>query len=233
MPTATCKWILGFIAVLVTLHVQAGSIQISPKTILNSGEKQLTIPVISGLEDTVIQSSINSKLTLESNEFSSEDESLINANFQVIFQNNTILDIQLIYETLTAYPETHLTEKVFILKTGQQLLGSALFQQEQIPLVLKTLIQLKAKADNEALKAQKRNSESYLILKNALRSHSRLRITDFDQFSITEKGLLFHYDHAFPHAIKAVEPDSNYLLTRTQLRSWLKQDIWTVLFDSR
>jgi hypothetical protein len=106
------------------------------------------------------------------------------------------------------------------LRTGNRLLAGDVFEASCLPelarmvdrkLQMEVVELMKAVDDEKDIAADQKQWE-----KDSLKK-LKLTLADLDDFSVSYKGMTFLYDAAFPHVIRALQPDGRYFFTYPEL----------------
>lgn len=143
------------------------------------------------------------------------------ANFEVEYNKNGILEVMMFMEGSGAYPSGTTRRVTVDSRAGRTLRPQDLFTN--LPGLLAML--KKARQDEVAaamieLKKDPENADIEETFKESARYHK----LELDQMMITDKGITFYHDYAFPHVIQALQPDGEYAFTWAQLRPFIKSD---------
>lgn len=224
------------IAVSLCFAANAQSISISSKKItytrknpISDYKKTFTIqypkvkastPALSRKIENAI--SFSSVLGLDLKEELGEYQWLADADYEVKYNENGILSIELRMTGSGAYPSD--TSKIIVVDTkkGIRVTPTAVFRNLAglAGLVDKSLKKEIAKAIIE-IRSDKENEEPNPA---TLFVDSRFRVGDLDGFSIDQKGVTFKFDYGFPHVIKALEPQGVFSFTWRELRPFIRPD---------
>lgn len=149
----------------------------------------------------------------------SEVQWLEEASYKVNYNKYGILDITLSVTGTGAYPSTYDRTVVIDLKTGDRITPNMVFTN---------IVGLTAKGK----KAQEAEVKQALInIKkeepDAENPASLFESTDYESenlehFSVSDRGVTFLYDYAFPHAIMAMQPEGRYFFSWKELKPFVK-----------
>lgn len=155
-------------------------------------------------------------------EISGEYQLLEHADFEVGYNKKGILSVGLFVEGWGAYPSSSTKWIVIDAKTGNQIKPVAVFtRMDGLTARLKQIQREKIKDRDEELKSDPEYEE--------LRADIDAELEDVDftaknleDFSLDEKGVTFHYDYGYRHAIQALEPDGDYFLSWAEIKPFIK-----------
>ena len=151
----------------------------------------------------------------------SEIQWLEEAVYEVGYNKNGILSVNLTISGSGAYPDSSGKTVVVDLKTGNKVLASNVFTNiNGLIGKLKELQQAEIKQGIEEIK-----KEPDLAGENPedLFKESDLKAANLEGFAVDEKGVTFTYDYGFPHAIQALELDGKYFLSWAELKPYIKR----------
>jgi hypothetical protein len=135
--------------------------------------------------------------------------------FKTVYNKSDILDVNLFYESLGAYPWTTKKEFIFNVKNGETASAIDCFNKSS----LKTLAdQVRKKLLAEIAQAQ---------IKGTFPSESdnyKYALSNLNDFSVSQRGLIFHYDYGFNFATLSLEPKGDFFFTYHQLKPFIKAD---------
>lgn len=144
------------------------------------------------------------------------------ADYEVGYNKNGVLSISLWMEGSAAYPSDVTRIIVVDLRTGNRakiadiftdIAGlTALVKKVQKKEVAAAIIDIKKDPDNGDVAPEDLFSESA--------KYSPFKL---DEFSVTDKGVTFHYDYGFVHAVLALQPSGEYFYTWQQLKPYIKR----------
>ncbi|MEW6207687.1 MAG: hypothetical protein AB1631_04920 [Acidobacteriota bacterium] len=140
--------------------------------------------------------------------------------YEVNYNKNFILDITFYMSGVGAYPDTTTKHLVLNLKTGDALRAADVFTTSS----LKTIaLMADRRMQAEIKRAIRESAKEGTDIKDMLEGKHFME-EDLDSFSVSDMGVTFLYDFAFPHALKAAEPESAYLFTFQQLKPHIRHD---------
>ena len=146
---------------------------------------------------------------------------LESADYEVGYNKNGILSISLSMEGSGAYPSGSTKFVVVDLRSGLRATPAAVFTNAPglLSLVKKAkekeianaIIEIKKDKENGDINAEDLFKDSY--------QYSPVKL---NEFSVSDKGLTFHYDYGFPHVILALQPPGEFFFTWAQLKPYIK-----------
>lgn len=142
------------------------------------------------------------------------------ADYTVLYNKNGILNVELSIQGTAAYPDGSTKSMVVDTKTGKRVLPGEVFTY------LNGLIDMaKAAQKAEITKAieEIKNNKDW----EEPEPERLFETADFTQenlkgFSISDKGVTFHYDYGFPHVIQAMAPNGEYTFTWAQMKPYIR-----------
>ncbi|QQS33312.1 MAG: hypothetical protein IPM50_01660 [Acidobacteriota bacterium] len=173
-----------------------------------------------------IASKIESLLSYEKAfDFTIEEEKkdlqwLSEADFEVNYNTNGILSIELRIDGVAAYPDS-VTKKLNIdTVRGVRLFPKDVFRN--LP-ALAGLVKRKQAAEIAAARrAMRKDPDAQDLDPNEMFARANFRVAELNAFQVTERGVTFYYDYGFPHVVKALEPDGIYQLSWRDMRPFIK-----------
>jgi hypothetical protein len=173
-----------------------------------------------------IASRIESLLSYEKAfDFTIEEEKnelqwLEEADFEVNYNANGILSIELRIEGVAAYPDS-VTKKLNI----DTLRGVRLFPKDLFTNMTGLAARVKRMQTAEiaaAKRAMRKDPDAQDLDPNEMFARANFRVAELNAFQVTERGVTFYYDYGFPHVVKALEPDGIYQLSWREMRPFIK-----------
>lgn len=183
----------------------------------------IKLPYIAGLRSKRIENVINESLTLEKlfeTSIKEEKESswLTDVRYQVRYNRHFLLDIEILMSGVGAYPDTMKQERVFNLRTGKIVRAQDLFFENKLSqLAFMVNSALRVEAKKSARIYAKKYDEEFDSLMYRYKEYS-FKIEKLNNFSLSDKGVIFNYDFLFSHVAKALEPSGKYYFTYRQLK---------------
>jgi hypothetical protein len=142
------------------------------------------------------------------------------ADYEVLYNKNGILTARLFITGSGAYPSSSLKYVVVDLLTGNKVLPANIFTDLA---GLSARVKKLQKADvQKGLEEIKKDPDYSSESEDRLFASTDFTAADLAEFSVGENGVTFHYDYGFPHVIRALEPDGDYLLTWKEIKPYIK-----------
>jgi hypothetical protein len=141
-------------------------------------------------------------------------------DYKVNYNRNFILDITFMQEGSGAYPDTHTKHFALNLRNGELIKAAAAFNSSSLD-ELAALVDKKLQAENQAtIRDSGNDSETARDLLKDL----KIKASDLDDFSISDKGVTFLYDAEFPHVVQALQPVGQYFFSFSELKPFIKRE---------
>ena len=119
-----------------------------------------------------------------------------------------------------AYPDTHTKHFAINLRNGELIKAGDAFDSPSLD-TLAALVDKKLQTENqETIRDSGDDRETAKDLLKDL----KIKASDLDDFSISDKGITFLYDAGFPHVAQALQPVGQYFFTFAELKSYIKRD---------
>lgn len=196
---------------------------------LGRREAIVKYPKISGVADPALQEKVQAAIGLQQAFGKSVEE--MRAEFQdyawlnelgytVNYNQNSILDITYSGWGTGAYPSGFERYLAVNLKTGTVIYAHHLFKTEALGQVAR-LVDQAMQAEIQKKMAEVKQAYGEEIDLKIYAAH-QFRVKDLNHFTITDRGILFHYEFGFPHVLKAAEPQDSYLLSYEQLKPYIR-----------
>jgi hypothetical protein len=240
------KFIFLLLFVFVfSLTAAAQSVVIKPRKVVYTRKGKVTMkekrtftityPVVSGAISVPAKKKLENTLsywrvfetTLKEN--LAEYEWLSEMSYTVNYNKNGILDIALTQEGSGAYPDGETIVLIIDLKTGTQAKFADVFDTGSKAKLAEKVDRKLSDEKKEIVESIKNDKTSYSNddeRNSSIEMVEQLKFTseDFDEFSVSEKGVTIIYDAGFPHVVQALEPDGRYLFTWAEIKSFIKAD---------
>lgn len=148
-----------------------------------------------------------------------ETQWLEEADFDVTYNRGGLLVVKLFYSGSGAYPDGSSKFVAINSKTGERITATQAFAQipELVELIREKQKQFEAKQLAE-LKNEPEESGSDI---SDLLKEKQFSPSDLNEFDIDNSGITFVYDYGFPHAIQALEPESEYKFAWQEFRRFV------------
>jgi hypothetical protein len=147
-------------------------------------------------------------------DFLAVGEDDVRVDFRVSFNARGFLDLTVVHETVTAYPDQHEEHYLFELRSGRRLHAADVFRTDK-------RAELVAAVDakmQEAIRAAGLDTPDCADLKQEPRRFSADRLREV---RLEPQALTVLYDFDFPHVIQACEPSGEFRFTAAELEPYL------------
>lgn len=187
---------------------------------------EIIYPKISGAKNASVAANLENALSYWKNFGMNLDEELREsygldaAEYVVNYNKNSVLDVTLMMDVSGAYPTTLVKNLVIDLDTGNRVYIRDAFTD--VGQLLVRIDKAKRAAEKKALEELKKDDpEDAASLRDTLRE-KRLSVATLEEFSVTDRGVTFHYDYGFPHVIRALEPDGKFSFSWAEIKPFIK-----------
>lgn len=134
-------------------------------------------------------------------------------NYQIQFNQNNLLQIQLIQEGSAAYPWTNRIVLLVDLRTGKEIKFKDVFKRNTQKHLFN---KIKPQFEKERQKAISEGSE-YDV------EDDKYKLRNMEDFTISKKGVTFHYDFGFAFGRLASQPKGKYFFSWKQIKPFIKR----------
>ncbi|MBD2325768.1 hypothetical protein [Alkalinema sp. FACHB-956] len=199
---------------------------------LGRREAIVKYPKISGMADPALQEKVQAAIGLqqafgksvEEMRVEFEDYAWLNElSYTVNYNQHSILDITYRGWGTGAYPSGFERYLAVNLKTGTVIYAHHLFKTEALGQVARLVNQvMQAEIQKKMAEVKQDYGEEEIDLK--IYAAHQFRVKDLNHFTITDRGIIFHYEYGFPHVLKAAEPEDSYLLSYDQLKPFIRSN---------
>lgn len=146
---------------------------------------------------------------------------LESADYTVNYNKHNILDVTLFIEGSGAYPSGSSKYLIVNTKTGNRVKPSDVFTNlSGLAAMGKKAQQAEMKAETERIKKEEKVDE----VASDYFNNADFKTENLWAFTVSEKGLTFHYDYGFPHVAQALQPDGDYFFSWAELKPYIKKD---------
>jgi len=162
--------------------------------------------------------SYESVLNLRLNDELTKDQWLEEADFEVKYNKNGILCVQLSMDGSAAYPDGTIKVVCADTRLGVRARPADVFTN--LTGLTAMVRRAQEKEKREAIPRIKKD-EPDIDQPEQLFGDKHFTQKDLDGFEVGDKGVTFHYDYEFIHATRALEPDGTFFFTWAQLRPYI------------
>jgi hypothetical protein len=224
---------------IATTSQSSTSVTINSKTVRwHSGKKSagfpeyretiVRYPIVSGLQDPTVLKKVETAISVKAIVGQSISELrqdprpwLTNLEYKINYNQNSILDLTYTISGMGAYPSTSEKRVSIDLISGNILQAKNLFKPDS-NVALAQLIDKIMQREIQAKIIEVRKDIPDLEV--AMFSKHHFKPKDLNDFTIGKKGVTFHYNFDFIHAIKAAEPSGAYFLSYETLSRYIRPD---------
>jgi hypothetical protein len=222
-----------------TTSQSSTSVTIESKTVRwHSGKKSegfptyretiVRYPIVISLQDPTVLKKVETALSLKSILGQSlaelrQDKSpwLTDLAYTINYNQNSILDVTYTISGMGAYPSTSEKRVSIDLITGNVLQAKNLFKTDgNVALAQSIDKMMQQKIQAKIVEVRKDIPD----LEVAMFSKHHFKPKDLNDFTIGKKGVTFHYNFDFIHAIKAAEPSGAYFISYEKLSRYIRPD---------
>ncbi len=165
--------------------------------------------------------SYSSVLGLNLKEELGEYQWLEEADYDVHYNNDGILCLDLFMEGSGAYPSSQIKTVVVNIAKGTRVRVADVFTNLAGLTALVKKAQAKEMAD--AIKEMKADPENTDSDPESLFRDAKFTAKNLDGFVVTGEGITFKYDYGFPHVIQALQPAGEYFFTWADLKPFISR----------
>jgi hypothetical protein len=145
---------------------------------------------------------------------------LESADYTVNYNNHNILDVTLFIEGSGAYPSGSSKYLIVNSKTGTRVKPSDVFTNlNGLAALGRKMQQAEIKAETARIKKDEPDFDPAEYFNDA-----KFTADNLWAFTVSEKGLTFHYDYGFPHVAQALQPDGEYFFSWAELKPFIKKE---------
>jgi hypothetical protein len=156
-------------------------------------------------------------------EISGDVQWLEEADYEIKYNKNGILTVNLFITGTGAYPSSTNKTIVVDLKTGNKILPANVFTNiNGLIARIKQIQQEKIKSGVEEVKSDPSYTELQSEIEEQLKN-ADFKAANLEGFSVENDGVTFFYDYGFPHAIEALEPSGDYFLSWAEIKPFVKR----------
>jgi len=142
------------------------------------------------------------------------------ADYEVGYNQNGILSINLFVSGSGAYPSSSSKTIVVDLRTGNKVRYIDVFKNlNELITKIRTMQKEEIK---EAIKVIKEDPDYNDLDTDELFQNKDFKLAYFEGFSLDDQGVTFGYNYGFRHAIRALQPDGTYFFSWAQLKPFIK-----------
>ena len=191
----------------------------------------IVLPIVSGLSDPVVLARVRSQLDIKK-AFNStlqeyrENTWLSDLGYKVNYNADYLLDITFTQDGIGAYPDTHEHHMLINLRNGARVRAADVFEATELD-ALAELVNQELQREIQKLHSENmaglQHDDDRQTLRDAY-GHLDFDRMNLDEFSISKTGVTFLFDAAFPHIMKALEPQGRYFFSYKALSDYIRRD---------
>jgi hypothetical protein len=185
-------------------------------------------PIVIGLADPIVLKKVQTALSVKSilgeslSELQQDNNPwLTDLSYTINYNQNSILDLTYTISGMGAYPSTSEKRVSINLLTGNVLQAKDLFTPDT-NVALAQSIDKMMQREIQAKIVGVRKDIPDLQLDMFTKHHFKPK--DLNDFTIGKKGVTFHYNFDFIHAMKAAEPSGAYFISYEKLSRYIRPD---------
>jgi hypothetical protein len=146
---------------------------------------------------------------------------LEDADYEVKYNANGVLCVDLFMEGTAAYPTNVYRTVVVDTKTGTVAKPSAVFQN--IPGLVAMIKKNQKEEIANAIVEIKKDTENQEPNPEELFKYADFKALNLDGFGVSADGVMFKYSYSFAHVIQALEPSGVFSYTWAQIKPYIKR----------
>ncbi len=143
------------------------------------------------------------------------------ADYEVKYNKNGLLTIDLSMNGSGAYPSGITKTVVVDLRRGVRLKAADVFSN--LPGLAAMIKQAQKKEIAASIAAIRKDPESKDLDPSTFFANAKYTQTNLNDFSVGDKGVTFKYDYEFPHVIQALQPDGAFFYTWAELKPFIRR----------
>ena len=225
--------------IAITPHQSSNSVKLKSKIVRwHSGKKGSTeyreaivrYPIVIGLQNLTVLRKVQTALSLKAivgqsslAEFQ-QDNWLTDLSYAINYNQNSILDLTYTISGMGVYPSTSKKWVSIDLISGNILQAKDLFKADDHT----ALAQLIDKIMQQEIQAEMiqliRDIPDLKPQLPDMFTRHHFKPKDLNNFTIDKKGVTFHYNFDFVHALKAAEPSGAYFISYDKLSRYIHPD---------
>jgi hypothetical protein len=185
-------------------------------------------PVVTGLQDPIVLKKVQTALSVKSilgqslTELQQERSPwLTDLAYTINYNQNSILDLTYTISGMGAYPSTSEKRVSIDLISGNILQAKNLFKTDSNVALAQSIDKMMQREIQAKIIEVRKDIPDLDV---AMFSKHHFKPKDLNDFTIGKKGVTFHYNFDFIHAIKAAEPSGSYFLSYEKLSGYIRPD---------
>lgn len=234
------KYFATFAALFVLSVSVTAQITVTPKKVVYERKSteapdfkkkfEVTYPVFEDVTDTAVKKRLEESVdywkifdtTLEEN--LGDYYWLDSFWYEVGYNKNSLVVIKLFMEGSGAYPDGVVKTFVLDTTTGQRVAIQETFTG--LPELVKKLSKMQeAEIANDIKQWKEEEGDADAADTIAQEMEGKVITVEYlEEFSVTDDGVIFHFDYGFPYAIRAFQPLGDYTFTWEEISPHIKKD---------
>jgi hypothetical protein len=159
-------------------------------------------------------------LSINLNDELHDTQWLEEADYKVGYNRNGILSIELSMDGSGAYPSGRTKYVVVDTRSGMRMRAIDVFTD--LPHLATMVRRMQKEEIAKAIVDIKKQQSAGDPPPDDLFKDTAFGVKGLNEFSVDDKGVVFHYDYGFPHVILAMQPEGEFRLLWTELRPFIK-----------
>lgn len=222
------------VAVLAVVPALSQSVTVTPKKVTYKRPKPIqkfkktftvTYPKVKAATPALskkIEATISYEkvIPLSIKEEINEIQWLENADFEVKYNKNGLLCLDLSIEGSGAYPDGSTKTVCVDTASGNRVTPAASFTN--LSGLANEVKKEQRKEIARSIEEIRKDPENWDPDPRSLFDSSDFKVENLDWFSISDNGITFKYDYGFPHVIQALQPEGEFFFTWAQLKPYIK-----------
>ncbi len=191
-------------------------------------ETIIRYPIVTGLQDPIVLKKIETALSLKSilgqslTELQQETSPwLTELGYTINYNQNSILDLTYTISGMGAYPSTSEKRVSIDLISGNILQVKNLFKTDRNVALAKSIDKMMQQEIQAKIVEVRKDIPDLQV---DIFSKHHFKPKDLNDFTIGKKGVTFHYNFDFIHAMKAAEPSGAYFISYDKLSRYICPD---------
>ncbi|MBX7169933.1 MAG: hypothetical protein K1X72_03175 [Pyrinomonadaceae bacterium] len=183
---------------------------------------EINYPVVAGANGKKIEAILSYEKNFDFKIAEEQKETfwLETADYTVNYNKNNILDVTIMIEGSGAYPSSSSKYLVVNTKTGTRIKPSDVFTNLNGLAALGAKSQI-AEMKTEAARIKKDEPD---FDPSEYFNNAKFTTENLWAFTVSDKGITFHYDYGFPHVALALQPDGEYAFSWAELKPFIKKE---------
>jgi hypothetical protein len=188
------------------------------------------LPVVTGGVNTSLMIKLNSYLSADSllgenidsivNNYKEWRSGIVGSDYNILYNKNSVLSISVYVETLGAYPSSFYSDVNLDITTGNRILITDIIDKSALVKLAERLDKVVQKRIKDAVTGGTVGEEDALQFFEG----AKFTVERLSSFAFTDNGIMFYYNFGLPHAVMALSPDEDILITWEDLKYFVKDN---------